>query len=83
MLSFVASVIWIEESYPPVLLARKAQRLRLESQDWALHAKSEEQSITFKDMASKYLIVPFEMMVDPAAFAMNLYSAFTYGILYL
>jgi hypothetical protein len=34
-------------------------------------------------MARKYGVVPFEMMVDPSCFFMNLYSAFCYGIIYL
>ena len=83
MVSFVASLIWIDESYPPVLLRRKAQRLRQETKDWAIHAKIEETGVTFREMASKYLIMPFEMLVDPVAFLMNLYGAFTYAILYL
>jgi hypothetical protein len=83
LLAFAFSAVWVEESYPPVLLARKAHRIRLETKNWAIHAKSEETGTSFKDMSRKYLIVPFEMFVDPIAFFMNLYSAFTYAIIYL
>lgn len=79
----MAGLIWIDESYPPVLLARKAHRTRLETKIWSIHAKSEEVGMTFKDMSRKYLVVPFEMLIDPIAFFMNLYSAFTYAIIYL
>ena len=83
IVAFVLSVIWIEESYPPVLLSRKAHRLRLETKNWAIHAKSEEMGITWKEMSKKYMVTPWEMLVDPTAFLMNLYSAFTYAIIYL
>lgn len=83
LLAFAFSAIWVEESYPPVLLARKAHNIRLETKNWAIHAKSEETGTSFKDMSRKYLIVPFQMFVDPIAFFMNLYSSFTYAIIYL
>ncbi|KAI1259796.1 major facilitator superfamily domain-containing protein [Xylariaceae sp. FL1019] len=36
------AVIFIDETYPPALLVRKARRLRHETGNWALHAKFEE-----------------------------------------
>ncbi|KAF2684156.1 MFS general substrate transporter [Lentithecium fluviatile CBS 122367] len=81
--ALVASVIWIDESFAPVLLARKAKRLRFETENWALHSQSEKSSGSMKALARKYLIVPFEMLVDPIAFFINLYASFVYAIIYL
>jgi hypothetical protein len=78
-----AGIFWIEESYSPVLLARKADRIRIESKNWAIHSKSQETGTTFDDIRSKYLVLPFEMMVEPVAFLMNCYAAFVYAIIYL
>ncbi|KAF2475445.1 MFS general substrate transporter [Lindgomyces ingoldianus] len=79
----VASMLWIDESFPPVLLARKANKIRLETKNWAIHSKSQETGTSFKEMSRKYLIVPFEMLIDPIAFFINLYAAFCYAIVYL
>jgi len=80
---FLASVIFVDESYPPALLIRKANKLRHETINWALHSKYQETGSNFRDMARKYLIVPFEMSVDPICFFINLYSSFCYAIVYL
>lgn len=79
----LASVVWIDESFPPVLLARKASRIRLETKNWAVHSKSQESGTTIGDIARKYLIVPIEMLIDPICFFINLYAAFVYAIIYL
>lgn len=79
----MAGFIWADESYPPVLLARKANRVRMETKNWAIHSRSQETETSFKAMASKYLIVPIEMLFDPICFFINLYSAFCYAIIYL
>ncbi len=76
-------MIWIDESFAPVLLARKANHLRFQTKDWAIHSKSEESSTSSRAMARKYLLVPLEMLVDPIAFFINLYAAFCYAIIYL
>lgn len=81
--ALVISTIYIPESYTPVLLKRKAARLRHETKNWSLHSELEEHGPSIAEMSRKYLIVPFEMLVDPIAFFVNLYSAFVYAIIYL
>ncbi|KAI9815117.1 MAG: hypothetical protein M1827_002960 [Pycnora praestabilis] len=72
----------LEESYPPVLLVYKARRLRVESQNWALHAKHEEWDVTLRELAEKFLIRPFQLLLTPICFFVALYASFVYGILY-
>ncbi|KAI2669707.1 hypothetical protein LCP963914a_9895 [Penicillium roqueforti] len=84
MIFFLAlDIIFIDESYPPVLLVYKARRLRFESGNWALHARHEEWDMTFKELGNKYLIRPFQLLATPICLLVTLYSAFVYGILYL
>lgn len=53
----------VRESFAPVLLARRAKKLRYETKNWALHAKSEEAQVDMKAIAQKYLMRPFAMLV--------------------
>lgn len=76
-------VIFLDESYPPVLLVRKARRLRHDSGNWALHAKFEEWDVSIQELAKKFLIRPFQLLATPICFLMALYASFCYGILYL
>src|SRR3954447_4947163 len=83
MFFLIMDLLFVDESYPPVLLVYKAQRLRFESGNWALHARHEEWDATFKELGNKYLIRPFQLLSTPICFLVALYAAFVYGILYL
>ncbi|KAG0155383.1 hypothetical protein PDIDSM_959 [Penicillium digitatum] len=65
------------------LLFYKAQRLRFESGNWALHARHEEWDVTLKEIGNKYLIRPFQLLSTPICFLVAPYASFVYGILYL
>jgi MFS family permease len=39
MAQFTVDVLVLDETFPPALLVHKARRLRLETNDWSLHAK--------------------------------------------
>lgn len=39
MAQVVLDALFVDESFPPVLLSYKARRLRFETKNWALHAK--------------------------------------------
>lgn len=76
-------IVFLDESYPPVLLVRKARRLRLQSGNWALHAAHEEWNPSLNELASRFMIRPFQLLVTPICFFVALYASFVYGILYL
>lgn len=46
----VLDLIFVEETFPNVLLVYKAQRLRHESGNWALHARHEEWDVSVKEL---------------------------------
>ncbi|KUI72789.1 hypothetical protein VM1G_08644 [Cytospora mali] len=79
----LVAVIFVDESYPPVLLVIKARRLRHESGNWALHTKFEEWDVSIVELARKFLIRPIQLLCTPICFLMALYASFCYGILYL
>merc|ERR1711939_475747 len=79
----VLDIVFLDESYPPKLLVYKARRLRIQSGNWALHAKFEEWDVSISELAHKFLIRPFQILFTPIAASMCLYASFCYGILYM
>jgi MFS family permease len=82
MLFLALDLLLLDESYPPVLLVRKARRLRHETGNWALHARHEEWDVGAGELARKYLVRPLQMLTTPICFLVALYASFAYGILY-
>lgn len=83
MFFLTLDVLFLDESYGPVLLVYKARRLRFTSGNWALHARHEEWDVTFKELGNKYLVRPFQLLTTPICFLVALYASFVYGLLYL
>ena len=72
------------ESYAPVILQRKAAKIRFETKNWAIRAPADENQINLKAIVQKYLLRPFIMMaLEPILVLITLYMSIIYGILYL
>jgi MFS family permease len=82
MSNLVLDLLFLDESYSPVLLVRKAARLRHETGNWALHAKHEEWDASIRELGKKYLIRPFQLLATPICFLVAIYASFVYAILY-
>ncbi|KAL8867338.1 MAG: hypothetical protein Q9174_005727, partial [Haloplaca sp. 1 TL-2023] len=84
MMMFILTldILILDESYPPRLLVYKARRLRIQTGNWALHAKFEEWDVSLKELAIKFGVRPFQMLATPICFFVALYASFVYGILY-
>ncbi|KAK5118774.1 hypothetical protein LTR85_007980 [Meristemomyces frigidus] len=82
MLVLALDILILDESYPASLLVSKAQRLRHETGNWALHAKHEEWDVSLKELSEKYLVRPFQLLRTPICLLVALYASFVYGILY-
>ena len=83
MLSILfVDILVLDETYPPRLLVYKARRLRIKTGNWALHAKFEEWDVSLKELAHKFGVRPFQMLLTPICFCIALYASFVYGILY-
>jgi hypothetical protein len=79
---FCLDLIFLDESFAPMLLTKKARLLRYETGNYSLHAKHEEWNVSARELGHKYLVRPFQMLATPILFCIALYSSFVYGILY-
>lgn len=80
----IIAVIIVPETYGPIILKRRAQRLRQETRNWALHAKIEEGGMSVKDIIQRYIFRPAQMIPqEPILLLVTIYMALIYGILYL
>lgn len=80
----VASIFTVRETSSPKILRQKARRLRFETGNWALHAKSDEVRIEFDDIINRYLTKGIRMFVmEPILSIFTAYLTLVYGILYL
>ena len=82
--AFILDLVFLEETYPPVVLVEKAEELRRRTKNWGIHAKQEEIEIDFRELVSKNLSRPFRLLIgEPIVLAISIYMAFIYGLLYL
>lgn len=54
----------VPETFAPVLMKRKAEKLRHETKNWAIHSTLDESPFNFKSMMEKYLSKPLVMLVQ-------------------
>ncbi|KAK3651551.1 hypothetical protein LTR56_005693 [Elasticomyces elasticus] len=81
---FIIGLYIVPETLAPVLLQRKAARLRQETKNWALHSKLDEEPVKFGLLMRKYGLRPIQMIThEPILIVMTIYISLVYGILYL
>jgi multidrug resistance protein len=77
-------VFTLPETYAPIILKRKAQRLRKETGDERWYAPIERRPRDIKTRLKDILLKPFIMLaLEPMLMAVTLYMSFVYGIVYL
>ncbi|KAL1848556.1 hypothetical protein Daus18300_013566 [Diaporthe australafricana] len=80
----LAALFTVRETSSRKILQLKARRLRFETGNWALHAKSEETPIRLHDIVQRYLTKPVRIIVqEPILVILTAYLTLVYGILYL
>ena len=83
-LAFGLDLLFLEETYPPVVLVSKAEELRRRTLNWGIHAKQEEIEVDFRELVSKNFSRPLRILVtEPIVLLLSVYMAFIYGLLYL
>ncbi|KAK6849229.1 hypothetical protein PG995_013062 [Apiospora arundinis] len=83
-LFFILISIVFRETWGPILLQKKARRLRFETKNWALHSKRDETPVSSRALLQKYGLKPMQMLIrEPILLALTLYNSFLYGIIYL
>ena len=82
--AFFLDLIFLEETYPPVILISKAAELRRRTKNWGIHAKQEEIEIDFRELVTKNFSRPMRLLfTEPIVLLLSIYMAFIYGLLYL
>ncbi|KAK1675453.1 MFS transporter [Colletotrichum godetiae] len=77
-------LLFIPETYGPVILKQRAQKLRFDTGNWALHGAIEEHRLELGDVAQRYLVRPIVMLCrEPILALVTVYMSLIYGILYL
>jgi multidrug resistance protein len=60
----ILGLLFIPETFAPVLLKRKAERLRHETKNWAIHAPIDEHPVTIRFIFERYFTKPWVMFVQ-------------------
>jgi DHA1 family multidrug resistance protein-like MFS transporter len=77
------SVVFLRETYAPVLLMTKAAEMRRQTNIWGIHAKQERMEVNLREMAKKYFTRPLTMLLtEPIILLVSLYMSFIYGLVY-
>jgi len=72
------------ESYPPIILQRKATALKYSTKNWAIHAPMDEHPVNLREIVRKYLYRPWLMLAqEPILVLITIYMSFIYGMIYL
>ncbi|KAL8897843.1 MAG: hypothetical protein Q9207_006997 [Kuettlingeria erythrocarpa] len=81
---FVIGCCALPELYPPVLLKKKAIRLRRTTGNDAYWHPHEEVKLDFRSIVTKQISRPLLMLfTEPMVTCITLYASFVYGLLYL
>lgn len=77
-------ILTLPETYAPIILLKKARRIRKETGDDRYKAPIELVKIEWKDRLNKTLLKPFIMLgQEPMLLVMTIYLSFVYGVVYL
>lgn len=79
-----SSIILLPETFPAVLLQKRAARLRKSSGDTSIRSKLDEEKTDFAVIKNVYMIRPWLLFsTEPILVLVTAYQAFIYGIVYL
>ncbi|KAF2634358.1 MFS general substrate transporter [Massarina eburnea CBS 473.64] len=82
--ALVLMLLFLEETYPPIILVEKASELRRRTKNWGIHAKQEEIEVDFKELLVRNVSRPMRILfTEPIVLMVTIYMSFIYGILYL
>lgn len=76
-------LLFLHETFAPIILAKKARQLRHRTGNCAIHANHDKMELDLRAIARKYLTKPLRMLVtEPVVFLVSLYMSFIYGLVY-
>ena len=82
-LGFGTCALFLQETYPPAVLVKKAGQLRRQTKNWGIHAKQEEMEVDFHELLTHNFSRPLRLLVtEPIVLLITIYMSFIYGLLY-
>lgn len=76
-------VLFLRETYVPVLLVSKAAAMRRQTLNWGIHAKQDELEVNAQELLQRYFTRPLRMLAtEPIILLISIYMSFIYGIVY-
>lgn len=70
----IIALLVVPETFAPVILQRRAKKIRYETRNWAIHSKKDEEQVNLKEIVVKYIARPFHMLLtEPILTAVTLY----------
>ena len=80
----VSGLFFLQETFSPILLSRKAAKLRKETGNMSLRTEFDQADRSFGALMRKALIRPYKLLTtQPIVQVLAVYLAFIYGLLYL
>ncbi|KAB8237942.1 MFS transporter/fungal specific transcription factor domain-containing protein [Aspergillus alliaceus] len=77
------NILFVKETYAPILLISKAEAIRHQTSNWGIHAKQEKVKVDFQELLEKYFTRPLRMLItEPIILVISLYMSFIYGLVY-
>jgi len=81
---FILMVIFVPETYSPIILQRRAKRLRKETGDETYVTELDIDHRLLKGTLKVYMGRPFRLLfTEPIVMLFSLYAAVLYGVLYM
>lgn len=75
--AFGLLLLFMEETYPPVVLINKAAELRRRTKNWGIHAKQEEIEVDFKELIVRNISRPMRILfTEPIVLLITIYMSF-------
>lgn len=76
-------ILWLPETYHPLILVDKAVVIRRETGNWAVHARQEKLEVDLRDVVRKYFMRPLKLLAtEPIVLAVSMYMSFIYALVY-
>lgn len=70
----ILALLFLEESYPPIVLVSKASELRRLTRNWGIHAKQEEVEVDLKELVTKNVSRPLRILFqEPIVLLVSIY----------
>ncbi|KGO56435.1 Major facilitator superfamily domain, general substrate transporter [Penicillium expansum] len=82
-IGFLLVFVFLDETYAPVILVRKAATLRRQTRNWGIHAKQDEVEVDLTELLRNNFARPIIMLItEPILLLVSLYISFVYGLIY-